>query len=390
MRRLPLAGKTPADEDEAREPRPRRPVLYGIILWIFGAAALTAGCLGAKPSPGHGGGLIDLGVYRGSVISLRDGASLYAYHAPGLGESFIYPPLAGLVFFPLAYGSFHLATVLWTLVTACAVVGIALTVGRQLADSGPTRLLASGAVLSALAISLPVRTDLHFGQVSITLAALVIFDVLLLRERREAGVLIGVTAGIKLTSLIFIPYLWVVGRRRAAVTAIAVFLAGVAVAWIILPSDSSKFWLSKVFDGSNVFNFTNNGNISLEASLERLGLGGPLEKVLYLLLAIVVFVVALRRAAAAERLGSPLAALIVVGAASLLISPISWEHHQVWLVLAAFVPMRGPRPARNAWPPVALAIMILPLPFMRPLLAIATAMFVPFRYEAVGSEQASL
>ena len=34
---------------------------------------------------------------------------------------------------------------------------------------------------------------------------------------RWRGVAIGVAAGVKLTPLIFIPYLWLIGRRRAAI-----------------------------------------------------------------------------------------------------------------------------------------------------------------------------
>lgn len=41
------------------------------------------------------------------------------------------------------------------------------------------------------------------------------------------------------------------------------------------------------------------------------------------------------RAARHLRDGSPLAAALAVGALSVAVSPISWPHHQLWLVFAA-------------------------------------------------------
>ncbi|MEV7626875.1 hypothetical protein [Actinoplanes sp. NPDC089786] len=69
---------------------------------------------------------------------------------------------------------------------------------------------------------------------------------------------------------------------------------------------------------------------------------------------------ALRRAARAARAGDWLTAAIIAGAASIVLSPVSWTHHQFWLVLGILLPVRGHR-ARVAWIVLVIICMILPV-----------------------------
>jgi alpha-1,2-mannosyltransferase len=67
------------------------------------------------------------------------------------------------------------------------------------------------------------------------------------------------------------------------------------------------------------------------------------------------------------------------------LSPVSWTHHQIWLVLAALLPVRGPAWIRPAWTMLVLAVMVLPVTALgtplwsnaRLLLAVAVAAAVP-------------
>jgi alpha-1,2-mannosyltransferase len=70
------------------------------------------------------------------------------------------------------------------------------------------------------------------------------------------------------------------------------------------------------------------------------------------------------------------AATIAVGAAGIVLSPVSWTHHQIWLVLAAFL-------ARNATAKaIGLTVMILPVTAVwgeaRLLWAIAAAALITY------------
>src|SRR5205814_695481 len=103
------------------------------------------------------------------------------------------------------------------------------------------------AVALALAASAPVSSDLRFGQVSLGLAALVALDTVALDGRRYQGVLTGVASAVKLTPLVFVPMLWLAGRRRAAVVAGATFAGCGALAAYLLPADSWRFWTTEVW-----------------------------------------------------------------------------------------------------------------------------------------------
>ncbi|GAA4237128.1 hypothetical protein GCM10022254_48370 [Actinomadura meridiana] len=220
------------------------------------------------------------------------------------------------------------------------------------------------------------------------MCALVIADLLCLSGTRAAGGLVGLAAAIKLTPLIFILYLWLAGRRRATTVAIATFVACAIVAWTIVPRASVEFWSSVVFEGGTVHAFTSSGNISLDALLQRLGVHGQIHTMLWIPICLAVVVVALRRAIQAGHAGDDLGAMVIVGAASLVVSPISWTHHQIWLVLAAFVVLRSPEQrlpgrwtlvAQAAWTGATLSIMVLSAAELRPFLAIAVATLIPIR-----------
>ncbi|RKS79079.1 alpha-1,2-mannosyltransferase [Actinomadura pelletieri DSM 43383] len=335
-------------------------------------------------------GLDDLEVYLGAVESFKQGDGLYTFHSTDIGDGFTYPPFAAFTIIPLTFVPYTWAAVLWTCTCAACTVIIAVVVGRHIAKKWPYGVLddsasSSGLVFLAISISAPLASNLRFGQISLLLCALVIVDVLCLGRTRAAGVLVGIATAIKLTPLIFIPLLWLAGRCRATVMAVGTFALCILGAWAVSPAESEKFWFSVVFQVDAVHAFTPSGNISLDASLQRLGLHGNAHTAIWAMLCLAVLVVAMYRAAQACRAGDHFAALVIVGAASLVVSPISWTHHQIWLVLAPFVVVRWPDrrwTAQAAWAAAVLAIMSLSLAEVRPLLAIAVAALVPFRKPA--------
>ena len=186
--------------------------------------------------------------------------------------------------------------------------------------------------------------------------------------------------GSELTPLIVIPMLWLAGRRRAAATAAGTFAGCAAAALVVLPGDSWRFWTAEVFHVSRLGYITSVGNQSLNGALMRLDLAAPARSLLVLAIGGAVAALALHRAARSARAGDWLTAMTVVGAASVVLSPVSWTHHQIWLVLAALLPVRN-----RAWAVVVLAVMLLPVTALGPplfsearlLLAVAIAALVP-------------
>jgi alpha-1,2-mannosyltransferase len=336
--------------------------------------------------------LSDLQVYLGGVDSLRSGNSLYDFAAAKDGAPFTYPPFAGMVFLPITRLDTMVVMVAWSVFTIAAVAVIAMLCVRP-AES--CWRLPSTPVLPLLALllflSAPVSSDLRFGQVSIFLALMVLVDSLKVVSPRFAGIATGVAAAIKLTPLIFIPFLWFSGQRRAAVTALGAFAAATGLTWLFMPGESKRYWTVEVLDVNRVGNITSGGNQSLNGALLRLGVADDTRSAVVVLLGGIVVLVALWRAAHAARAGHLLAAVVIVGASGLVFSPVSWTHHQIWLILAAAVPLSCGMRGNRIWAAAVAVLMIAPVTSIganlpggviwgnaRLLLAVAIACVIPF------------
>ncbi len=279
----------------------------------------------------------DSQVYSGAVrYWFRDDGMVYDWLQAGTPYGFTYPPFAGLVMMPMAYLPFWLVLVL-----ACAatVASTALVtwwlVGPVIRRS---RWKPAGALAVAVALALcfePVRETFGFGQVNTLLLALVAGDVLfgVSRGRRWAGVGIGLATAIKLTPGVFILYLLVTGRWRAAGTSIAAAAAATLVAAGLYPDQSREFWTAALWDTNRVGNLEYLSNQSLRGMLARLPLDAAESKIW---LACVVATLAFWawRVRAAARLDDHLGALALTGLLGCLISPVAWVHHCVWLLPA--------------------------------------------------------
>lgn len=349
----------------------------GRLTWTAAAAVATVTAAAALRRPPDIR-LSDLSVYVGAVAGLADGDSLYDFirgSAP-----FTYPPFAGVLFGPLTWLPLLPLQILWTLATAATVAGLAVLVKRDRA--GPLAL--------ALFLSAPVSSDFRYGQVSLFLAGLIAVDVLALRCTPWFGSLIGLAAAIKLTPLIFIPMLWLAGRHRAAMTAAATFTGCALIAAIVLPGDSWRFWTTEVFQVSRLGFITSPGNQSLNGMLLRFEVPESARSALVLTIGGAVAAIALWRSGRLARAGDWLSALVVVGAASVVLSPVSWTHHQVWLVPAVLLPLRGPAWVRYAWRALVLGVMLLPVTALggpvwtnsRLLLAVVVVVVVAVRLDS--------
>jgi alpha-1,2-mannosyltransferase len=278
--------------------------------------------------------LPDLHVYVTAVSSFVHGTSLYGLHG-SLRSGFTYPPFAGLVLLPLAAVPEALTRAAWTALTILAATGTALIVARALPRRlGPVAVV--WPVLTALALaSKPIQSNLRFGQVSVFLTLAVLADVVALDGHRWQGTLTGLAAAIKLTPLLFIPYLWLIGRRRAAALAAGVFAGATGIGLAVFPHDSALFWGGYLWHESHGLPLAEGGNQSIYAVLLRAGAHGATLAGLWVALGTIVAVLGLWRARAAWLGGQRLFSLAVVGCVSILVSPISWTHHQLWILLAA-------------------------------------------------------
>jgi len=275
----------------------------------------------------------DLNVYNDAGLITRQLPSiLYSWELKE-GVQFTYTPFAALAF---AGGSLIPFWTLRWIMTITSLTAIPLTAWLTLGAMGRRgagRVAATLAV-SALGIWLePTVKAMYLGQIEPLLMLLVVWDLTRPDGRRWKGIGIGIAAGIKLVPLLFIPYLLLAGKVRHAATAASTFIALIVLGFIALPAPSASYWLTGYFmrpgRTGSVHSLVNQ---SLLGTLARLyGKVGPAQPA-WLPLAIVVAAGGLIGGAMLSRTGRQVQGWTLVGITSVLVSPISWDHHWVWLV----------------------------------------------------------
>jgi len=307
------------------------------------AVAMAAMLVITLAGNGTAGLLGDLDIYRGAVRTALAGQDLYSYtyvHPTIHGLGFTYPPFAALVLVPFALLDPLPGKVIWTALTFVVTVGaIFLLVrasGRGVVAGSPAR---APRVAWIAGLSLPVMLSYPFlhnlvvGQVSLFVIALALFDHLL--PRRWQGSLVGIAAAIKLTPLVFLPYYLLTRQWRQAAVCTSAFLGATAIAWLVLPAASLSYWTDKLWQTGRVGRTDSTVNKSLLGLLSRQLPDGVPVTLAWLAVAAAVAALAYWQAARHLAAGSPLAAALAVGALSVAVSPISWPHHQLWMVLGA-------------------------------------------------------
>ncbi|MCX2949098.1 glycosyltransferase 87 family protein [Lentzea sp. NEAU-D7] len=279
----------------------------GLLVWVFVRS--------------FGTGVLDLRVYLAGGEAWLAGTDLYTagFHGPR-GLPFTYPPFAAMVFGVLAPLPLALTAVLFT----AAGIGLCTAAVRRWAGFG----------LVALCLLLePLRITLDMGQVNLILFGLVAADCLLPRTPWPRGLLVGLAAAVKLTPAIFVLFFLSRGRWRPALTAVATFAACGLLGWALAPDQSKQFWFHAMLDPARVGGLSYSANQSLRGLLFRLGAPEFLwfAGVAALLVSTIVLL---------PRLRDDLTALVAVAATGLLISPVSWSHHWVWIAPALLL-LRG-------------------------------------------------
>jgi alpha-1,2-mannosyltransferase len=347
---------------------------------------------------GHTPYRIDIDVYRMGGRAWLDGRALYAdgamFHTRGgLDLPFTYPPLAAVAFSPFAWLPLNVASVAITLTTlvllivATVIVLTRLDVWPQPPEGGGTtrgwdRVTAEPAWLRRcwLAIAIvapsivylePIRANFDFGQINVVLMTLVIADCVPRRTPWPRGMLLGVAIALKLTPAVFLLYFLLRRDTRAllvtAASAVVATLAGFALAW----RDSLEYWTDTVRNTDRIGTATLNTNQNIAGALARLGLGEGERFVLWTLACFAVLALTVWAARRVLRAGAepatsdwgqPVLALICVAMFGLVVSPVSWSHHWVWvlptLLVTTVLAYRLRHPALAAVTAAGIALMV--------------------------------
>jgi alpha-1,2-mannosyltransferase len=323
----------------------------------------------------------DLAVYRDGGLIVRHVPPTYDAHRVSPlydwtgqnGVQFTYPPFAAVVF---AVASALSWTAMRWAMTVASLAALGLTLWLVFGAMGyrdrPATRLGATLGVSALALATePVQQTLALGQVNLLLMLLIVADLLAAPDggsRWWHGLGIGIAAGVKLTPLIFIPYLLLIRGYRQAAAATVVFAATVAAGYAVLPRDSSTYWADGLFLKANRIVFLGTrGNQSLRGVLTRLAGSVNAGTVPWVAAAVLVVIAGLVIAAVLYRAGQPVAAMLACALTGLLVSPLSWDHHWVWVApgiallahLGASATARGRRLARAGWWAAGAALFVV-------------------------------
>ncbi len=309
---------------------------------------------------------IDFEVYRtGGEHVLGHGLYTTDVKAVGGNLLFTYTPLAAMMFWPFTLIPTWVGQLVWDVVNIASLTAL-VAVSSAAARRRPLQRSDWRLALIALApvglLIWPVRYGFRLGQINVVLVLMIVTDLTTgfsWRGRRlPRGVLVGMAAAIKLTPLIFIPYLLVTRQWVAARNAALTFLAATEAMMAVAPGASRGYFTRYVFDVRRIGSSAITNNQTVRAALARLAL--PVPHLVVDLLLVAVFCTGMALAALAYRRSSALLGILLCAATGLLVSPISWEHHYVWCVpLRVWLAFGIDRPRRGLLWAGLLAIIFM-------------------------------
>lgn len=300
---------------------------------------------------------IDMVIYREGVKAFMEGGEVYSVPmmAGDIALPFIYPPFGALVMVPLAGDWFSHAMagdimiVLSNLLIGLVVLLLAFALNRQ--RSNPfvsSDVIATASLIWGIVLIFePVRLNNGFAQINIIIMVLVALD-LIPRKRLKwlpQGWLIGVAAAIKITPLAMLLYFLVRKEIKpiitAAISAIIATLTAAAVRWDVAWEYFSVKLLSMGTGGDFGVQTAYQSNSSIKGAIERLytsqeGMetASTITNIIWLCLAIITVVLGGWLMVALMKRGLNIEAWMINAFIMLLISPVSWSHHWVWVAIA--------------------------------------------------------
>jgi len=293
---------------------------------------------------------VDLGTYLlGGAHAFS--ADLYRVRYPPTHLGFTYPPFAALLFAPFAHLPPRLTRVAFTWLGLASLFGLLAVSLRATCPAWERRAVVWWALLllGPAVLLAPVRETLLLGQINLVLGLVVVAD-MTMDLRTAKGVLVGLAAAVKLTPIILVPYLFLTRRTRAGWLALAALAAATAVAAAASPRASWTYWTHDAWFPTRAGSLPYISNQGVVGVGERL-LGHSFTTLSIFAIVAMVSAIGLAVAAFAHRRSSLVLGFIVMEATESLASPVSWDHHFVWIILLiAWLALGADRPAHGpAW-----------------------------------------
>jgi alpha-1,2-mannosyltransferase len=318
--------------------------------------------------------------YGGSRVLQTGETGVNELYAPRDGLPFTYPPFAALLFALLATLSISASSLVFITMALAGAAVVSAWLARHYfgirgwKDAFADWRFRAVALAGTAAILLlgPWRDTFDFGQINIILMGLILADFALYGKSRAgemrwpAGLLIGLAAGIKLTPLAFGLYFLVRRDFKALGWMAAGFFGSIALSWALLPQASVTFWTRILPDTGRIGGPGYVDNLSVKGLLIHLGLpDSGFTSAVWLVISLALVAVAALVIKWAVDADENFVAVSATALLMLLISPVSWSHHWVWMAVAlpsmAFalhrVPSRDGRMRLAGWIIVAASVV---------------------------------
>ncbi len=354
------------------------------ILTLISVLGIAAGLVANKILIERFNWRTDSTVYMMGGEALVNGQPLYAelFDLGDISLPFIYPPIGAALFAPFGYFDFITAELTGNLIvvfSSLLLLGCLYLVSNAVLG-GRDHMLAFTIAAVTWPVALfaePVWLNADLGQINVIIMALVVYDLLPIKRRLPPGVLIGLAAAIKLTPLAMLLYFLVKKDFRSIINATISLVVFTGIGAIISWKQTKEFFTTVLFslnaDGDSGVSTVFQSNSSLQAMIYRwwptpeAAEASSLPSILWLLLSVISIVAAAFLMHHLFVRGLMVEAVMVNAMLMLLISPISWSHHWVWLPLWALVFLlrfwqHPARPRVLLYSGAALSILILMLP----------------------------
>lgn len=319
----------------------------------------------------NGANFVDLHVYVGGAAALDNPGTLYDYvyadQTPDFPLPFTYPPFAAVLFYPLHLLPFGVVALAWQLGIIAALYGVVRLSQRLLPPSSLAGDRRVAMVWTAVGIwTEPLRSTFDYGQINVLLVLAALYAVYSSRWWLS-GLLVGLAAGVKLTPAV--AGLYFVGARRWATVACSAVVFGLTVGVsALVVGDQARFYFTELLgDADRVGPVGTSFNQSWRGGISRI-VGhdagyGPVVLIGVAVTAVLALLAWRAIGGAGDRLG----AIVIVQLFGLLLSPISWTHHWVWVIPLMIWLLHGPlrgwlgaRVLGSGW----LALVVIGVPWL--------------------------
>jgi alpha-1,2-mannosyltransferase len=259
-------------------------------------------------------------------------------------EAFTYPPGAILMFWPLVWLPASTIPFLWTwLSILCLAVSIAACLHHLTPRHWTTNFGMGCWFALASIVVLPLEVEcLIWGQTATILLLFVVLDSLVVKGRGR-GVLVGLATAFKIYPVVFIiTWLW---RRqfREAITAVVTTAATTSIAWILWPTSFSTFVRVLIVGHKEFGRFANGGAAAYaSSSITSFFMRAPFHVGLLNwawdgVFSVLVIALGLCASQKLWKMDCEISAMVCVIYASVLGSPVAWDHYFAFAPLLVLV-----------------------------------------------------